>query len=105
MKWCVKVLKLKDHNMAIKLITKAIPQHNFDTLEIHPCRMIEHSKFDSFVEQCEPSEAEFWSVYIHYNPESNMQEIGGLECIADCDTETEAEDLKIFLTAFAQKAE
>jgi len=91
--------------MAIRLITKAIPQHNFDAIEIHPCREVKKETAKSFVEQCEPSEAQFWSVYIRYNPKSNMKEIGGLECIADCSTEIEAENLKIFLTAFAQKAE
>jgi len=73
--------------MAIKLITKAIPQHKFDAIEIHP------------------NEAQFWSVYIRYNPKSNVQQFGGLERIADADTEIEANELKTFLTAFVQKAE
>ena len=91
--------------MAIKLFTKAIPQHKFDKLEVHPCRELNKGTPKPFVEQCQPHEADFWSVYIRYNPKSNMEQIGGLECVADCDTEKEAEELKTFLTAFAQKAE
>lgn len=91
--------------MAIKLVVEAIPQHAFNALEIHPCREYEKGTPTAFVEQCEPSEAEFWSVYVRYNPKTNKEEFGGLECIADCDTEEEAKQLEKFLTAFAEKSE
>lgn len=91
--------------MAIKLVIEAIPEHKFDNLEVHPCREYKEDASNPFVEQCEPSEAEFWSVYVHYNPKSNEDKFGGLNCIADCDTQAEADGLVKFLTEFAQKSE
>jgi len=38
-------------------------------------------------------ESLFWSVYQHYCPE-NKKGLGGVECLADCDTKTEALQLK-----------
>lgn len=50
---------------------------NFDNVEVHPCREVAPGMYD----QCEPHEADIWGVFIH------MPEMG-LECIADCKTET-----------------
>lgn len=57
----------------------------FDAVEIHPCQSI-----DNYVEQCEPEEAHFWSVYFHIAGE-------GLTCIADCDTQETAIALETLL--------
>jgi len=69
----------------------------FDAVEVHPCQIIEkgtEGKKD-VVEQCEPEDADFWSVYIHLVS-------GGLECIADCVTEQEAETFKKFIDSVIQ---
>lgn len=91
----------------ITLVTTAIPQHKFDALEIHPCKEYNKGTPEAFVEQVDPTEEtpDFWSVYVHYNPKSNTDEFGGLECIADCDTEEEAESVVSFLTTFAKLSE
>lgn len=60
----------------------------FDGFEIHPCKQFEDPKGVQFVEQVEPEEAEFWSVYVH-----NVS--GGLACIADFATEAQAEAFQI----------
>lgn len=70
----------------------------FDAIEIHPVRDLfkgePEEKGTCFV-KCEPEDAELWSVYIHA-PNN------GWECIADCDTLTEAEQVKS-LMEIAQK--
>lgn len=53
--------------------------------EYHPCKTYLKGRDpgdEDIVEQCEPEEAEFWSVYAHCAS-------GGLQCIADFDTENE----------------
>lgn len=55
--------------------------HRYDGLEIHPCH--ELADDDGSVEQCEPEEAQFWSVYGHLK-------VGGVECFEDHSTEEEA---------------
>ena len=56
----------------------------FDALEIHPCAVIgRDSSGTEFVEQCEPEEAQFWTVYGHYRT-------GGLDAFEDCSTKPEA---------------
>ncbi|MES3018169.1 MAG: hypothetical protein V4721_10330 [Bacteroidota bacterium] len=48
-----------------------------DAIEVDPCHYIdEHQKE---VEVCEESEADFWSVYVHYQG-------GTVSCVADCQT-------------------
>jgi len=75
-------------------ITKDFIKTGFDGFELHPCKVIngvdsilaEHE----YIEQCEPNEAEFWSVYVHL--------VGaGLDCIADCENEQQAKNLIAFL--------
>lgn len=79
-------------------ISKELPKTGFDAFEVHPCKVVyEDKSLDpkiQAVEQCEPEEAEFWSVYIHLVG-------GGLDCIADCETEEQANQLVEFLTALA----
>jgi hypothetical protein len=50
--------------------------HGFDGLEIHPCRTEFVGDGTPFIEQCEPAEAEFWSVYGHCRE-------GGVLCLED----------------------
>lgn len=77
-------------------VTKDFRHQGFDGFEVHPCKVYEEAEATlnkkQFVEQCKPAEAEFWSVYVHL--------VGaGLDCIADCKTEKEANELVEFLTA------
>lgn len=55
----------------------------YDGLEIHPCHVesIEDGKI--FVEQCDPEEVQFWSVYGHCP-------YGGVWCFEDFQTHQEA---------------
>lgn len=79
-------------------ITADLRFQKFDTFEVHPCRIVEDDKglpdIMQSVEQCEPHEAEFWSVYVHLVG-------GGLDCIADCEHEVLANQLVDFLKALA----
>ena len=51
--------------------------HSFDGLEIHPVReLIDEDDGSSYCEQCEPHEAQFWSVYGHLIE-------GGVLCFED----------------------
>lgn len=61
---------------------------DFDNVEVHPCREVGHDA----IEQCEPGEEEFWSVYVHLVA-------GGLCCVADFMTSEEAETFRIFLVS------
>lgn len=76
-------------------ITKDFRLTGFDGFEVHPCKVVEEINIPDklqCVEQCEPAEAQFWSVYVHL--------VGaGLDCIADCETEKEANELVEFLKA------
>ena len=55
----------------------------FDGLEIHPCRTEWAEDGGTFIEQCEPGAAEFWSVYGHCRS-------GGVLCFEDFPTSTQA---------------
>lgn len=68
----------------------------FNELEVHPCMEVE----PGIIEQVEPEDAEFWSVYIRYDPTQNKDNFGGLDCIADCGTKEEADGLVEFLKQF-----
>ena len=57
--------------------------HQFDGLEIHPCRTERVEDGRTFIEPCEPETAEFWSVYGHCRT-------GGVLCFEDFPTEAEA---------------
>jgi hypothetical protein len=75
-----------------------IPIAPWTNTEVHPCHTIEKGKNGSkdIVEQCEPEQAEFWSVYVHLNE-------GGVDCVADCDTEEEANEFAEFLEKTAKQ--
>lgn len=60
--------------------------------EIHPWRVTNPGEIVEDVEQCEPEEAHFFSVYAHLKE-------GGLYCLVDCDTEAAA---TIFLQMIEQ---
>ena len=59
----------------------------YDHAEYHPVKDVSPSEEEcTMFEQCESSEADMWSVYLHI-PEQ------GLECIADCSDSKTASDL------------
>ena len=60
----------------------------FDNYEIHPCRrFIDPDEPDfSFVEPCEPFEADFWTLYGHVSGE-------GVQAIGDFDSGEHAEEV------------
>lgn len=63
----------------------------FKAIEIHPVCYLNKSENDKqLAEQCEEHEADFYSVYI-------VLCVGGLECIADCQTKAIAESLAALL--------
>jgi hypothetical protein len=56
----------------------------FDALEIHPCAVVGHDSMGGdIVEQCEPDDAHFWTVFGHYRS-------GGVDDFEDFATEAEA---------------
>jgi hypothetical protein len=58
--------------------------HDFDALEIHPCMVVGHDGMGSdIVEQCEPGDAHFWTVFGHFRT-------GGVDDFEDFATEAEA---------------
>lgn len=59
--------------------------HQFNGLEIHPCRTEAIEDEIRYIEPCGPCEAEFWSVYGHYKE-------GGVLCFEDFDNLPEARD-------------
>lgn len=56
--------------------------NKFDNYEIHPCREDENHS----VEQCEPEDAHFWTVYGHIEGE-------GIEAIGDFKTFEHAKEV------------
>ena len=57
---------------------------DFDALEIHPCIVIGKDSLNKeIVEQCEPEDAHFWTVYGHLRT-------GGVDAFEDFATEAEA---------------
>lgn len=64
--------------------------HLFDGLEISPCVTVADCSYGPIIEVCDdPDEAEFWSVYGHYNP-ALCDGFGGVDCLEDFPTEAEA---------------
>ena len=68
-------------------------------IEVNPCREYDTNTGqedwtpDKCIEQCEPNEAQFWSVYIVYDGKSAQ----GIDCIADFLEETNADNLAALL--------
>lgn len=94
-------MKLNIQNVEIKNFwfneTKKYP--TFDNFEVHGCKEFSSGKSpfkESYVEQVDDDEAEFWSVYIHIVG-------GGLECIADCPTKEIALSLTNLLEACCKR--
>lgn len=57
----------------------------FDGLEIAPCKTYDGDEsYGTFQEQCEPHEADCWTVFGHYKT-------GGIDDFADFKTEAEAQ--------------
>ncbi|MBE7174531.1 MAG: hypothetical protein INR73_28425, partial [Williamsia sp.] len=68
----------------------------FDDIDIYPVRQIDGGTDRQQVEICEPSEAQFWSIYVHDID-------GGLHCIADVATEVQASQLASLLLIIRTK--
>lgn len=64
----------------------------FNGIEVSPVK-----DDGTFCEVCEPHEASFWSVYGHWRT-------GGVECLWDCPTQKDAEDLADQAQAMLQEA-
>lgn len=64
----------------------------YDALEVHPVCYLE--EYDCW-EQCDPDEAEMWSLYGHLNT-------GGLECIGDFKSLEAAEEVRRRLDVYAR---
>lgn len=68
--------------------------HEFDGLEVHPCRTETAPDGSTFQEQCEPEAAEVWSVFGHKCS-------GGIDCFMDFPTNAEARSFAMkLLTAY-----
>jgi hypothetical protein len=65
----------------------AIGDKKIIDFEYHPVQRVND---EGDIQQCEPKDAEFWSVYIHYDQ-------AGLDCISDHETEKEAKAFCDFL--------
>jgi hypothetical protein len=69
----------------------------FNGLEVQPVRVVDTIERNGIpvgcYEVCEPNEAELWSVYVHLVE-------GGVSCIADFATQSEAEQFFTFLHSF-----
>jgi hypothetical protein len=64
--------------------------HLFDGLEISPCVIVGNGRWGAYIEVCDdPADAEFWSVYGHYNP-ALCHGFGGVDCLEDFATEAQA---------------
>lgn len=70
-------------NIRLDVEEGAFDFNTIDGFEIHPCEVTNPGEPDEEVEQCEPEEAHFYSVYAHLKE-------GGLYCLVDCETETAA---------------
>ena len=68
----------------------------WNNIEVHPVKEFKKGTKNAFCEQCEPKEADFWSVFLHLTE-------GGLLCVADLPTEELANDLEQLLM-LTQKA-
>lgn len=82
-------MKIENNIFLVPTLARDMKSHAIDDIEINPCTSWTEGN-ETFVEQCEPKDAQFWSVYVHY-------EGGGLDCIADCETEEQANKVKEFL--------
>lgn len=88
-------MKTENNLKWIELYTELMDSGTtFDEIEVHGVRDLYkeqdaeyREKHGTCFEQCDDSEAEMWSVYIHI-PDN------GLECIADCETKEQAEKLQ-----------
>jgi hypothetical protein len=74
----------------IIIMTDMVEKKVFDAIEIHPVKNIGTEDEGTIWEQCEPEEADMWTVYVHYPGE-------GLEAIADCDTLDQAQQVKALM--------
>lgn len=73
-------------------VDSVVEKTTWDAIEVHPVKVVNK---EGSVEQCEPNEAQFWSVYLHYTNQ-------GLRCIADCPTGNMAKSLAYLISECAK---
>lgn len=61
---------------------------DFDQFEVHGCKEFHNVGYPSYTEQVDDAEAQFWTVYGHYSPDSGQQ---GIEALVDCTSRPAAE--------------
>ena len=84
LKYSLYIYILKQTNM-IRFNTSPYIQ-KWDNTEVHPIMILP----DETHTHCEPNEATYWSVFIHF-------EFGGLENIADFETEAMANEFEYLI--------
>jgi len=63
--------------MSLPVFYDIEPLGKVSAIEMHPCK-----DYGDHVEQCKAKEADFFSVFLHYEPDY-QKNIGGLDCVAD----------------------
>lgn len=70
--------KLQKYDL-IKAAADFKPLGPISNIEIQPVK-----EYEDYCEPCEAGTADFWSVYVRYNPSKNDIQFGGVDCIVDC---------------------
>lgn len=89
------------YNLTDLALPVKFPLAVFENFEVHPC--IEEDGHVSAIDHSDSETAHFWSVYVHYKPTADNDYFGGLDCIADCATQEEAETFKALLENLVTK--
>jgi hypothetical protein len=72
---------------------------HFYSFEVHGCKEFHLLGLPSYTEQVEDEEAQFWTVYGHYSPESGHQ---GAEALVHCTDRHSAELVQKLLTVILE---
>ncbi len=88
------------YNLADMALPEKFPLATFDSFEVHPC--IEEDGGTSQIDSTDEQTPHFWSVYVRYKPNADS-DFGGLDCVADCATQEEAETFKALLENLVTK--
>lgn len=88
------------YNLTDLALPDKFPLAVFESFEVHPC--IEEDDLTSQIDSTDEQTPHFWSVYVRYKPNVDS-DFGGLDCIADCATQGEAEAFKTLLENLVAK--
>lgn len=72
--------------MKVTMYLDSIPKV-WNNIEVSPVKVVMDDVYGNFVEVCDGKDADMWSVYLH---DVN----GGVQCIADCESEDDAIELR-----------